>query len=44
VGHIRVPWPYRKQAALPLAFISDVFLSFIHAPHWLHDVASVGGT
>lgn len=25
---------------LPLAFISDVFFSSAHAPHWLHDLAS----
>jgi ABC-2 type transport system permease protein len=32
--------PVAFGTVLPLAFISDVFYSSIHAPHWLHDVAS----
>ena len=32
--------PVAFGTMLPLAFISDVFFSSVHAPHWLHDVAS----
>lgn len=33
--------PIAYGTMLPLAFISDVFFSSAHAPHWLHTVASV---
>jgi ABC-type multidrug transport system permease subunit len=32
--------PVAFGTVLPLAFISDVFYSSVHAPHWLHDLAS----
>jgi ABC-2 type transport system permease protein len=32
--------PVAYGTVLPLAFISDVFFSSIHAPRWLHDLAS----
>jgi ABC-2 type transport system permease protein len=33
--------PVAYGTLLPLAFISDVFFSSVHAPAWLHDLASV---
>jgi ABC-2 type transport system permease protein len=32
--------PVAYGTMLPLAFISDVFFSSVHAPQWLHDLAS----
>jgi hypothetical protein len=32
--------PVAYGTMLPLAFISDVFFSSVHAPRWLHDLAS----
>ena len=32
--------PIALGTMLPLAFVSDVFFSSAHAPHWLHDLAS----
>ena len=32
--------PVAYGTVLPLAFISDVFFPSVHAPHWLHDLAS----
>jgi ABC-2 type transport system permease protein len=32
--------PVAYGTLLPLAFISDVFFSSVHAPRWLHDLAS----
>lgn len=33
--------PVAYGTMLPLAFVSDVFFSSVHAPDWLHDLASV---
>jgi ABC-2 type transport system permease protein len=32
--------PIAYGTMLPLAFVSDVFFSSAHAPHWLHDLAT----